>query len=78
MRSEGVTRLIVLNGFETGVYLEDAFWERLEEIAHESAVTVTQLVTGIDKNRSQPNLSSAIRAYVLQHFSRRRCAMFNG
>ena len=77
MKSASVTRLIVLNGFETGVCLEDAFWGRLEEIAHESTVTVTQLVTAIDMDRSQSNLSSAIRAYVLQHFSRRRCAMFN-
>jgi predicted DNA-binding ribbon-helix-helix protein len=77
MKSAVVTRSIALNGHETGVCLEIAFWARLEEIAQERAVTLTQLVTAIDADRSQTNLSSAIRAHVLQHFSGRRAANFD-
>jgi predicted DNA-binding ribbon-helix-helix protein len=77
MKTAAITRSIALNGLETGVCLEDAFWGRLEEIAQERFVTLTQLVTAIDAERSQPSLSSAIRAHVLQHFSGRRGAISN-
>ena len=77
MEATVVTRSIALNGLETGVGLEEAFWGRLEEISHERVVTLTQLVTAIDAERSQPSLPSAIRAYVLRHFSGRRGVISN-
>jgi predicted DNA-binding ribbon-helix-helix protein len=37
----------------------------LKEIAHDRSVTVQELVAAIDGDRQHPNLSSAIRLFVL-------------
>jgi putative DNA primase/helicase len=47
------------------VSLEDAFWEALRDIARDRKETLSGLVGSIDANRQQPNLSSAIRLFVL-------------
>ena len=53
---------------KTSVSLEDAFWTDLREIAHESQVTMSSLVAGIDEARPPGNLSSAIRLFDLEHW----------
>src|SRR5215831_1571369 len=58
-------RSIVIAGHKTSVSLEDAFWNSVREIATERGVTLGELVRGIDANRNHPNLSSAIRLFVL-------------
>jgi predicted DNA-binding ribbon-helix-helix protein len=61
-------RSIVIAGHKTSVSLEDQFWNCLKEIASERRMTLAELVAGIDGNRQHPNLSSAIRLFVLdQH-----------
>ena len=68
MKSPVVKRSIVIAGHKTSVSLEDAFWESLKEIAAARDETLSDVVAGIDGARSQGNLSSAIRLYVLDHF----------
>ena len=68
MKSSVVKRSIVLGGHKTSVSLEDAFWTDLKDIAHFQRVTLSELVAGIDGARTQSNLSSAIRVFVLEHF----------
>jgi predicted DNA-binding ribbon-helix-helix protein len=46
------------------VSLEEAFWKSLQEIAHERNETLSFLVSGIDANRENANLSSAIRVFI--------------
>ena len=58
-------RSIVIAGHKTSVSLEDEFWNSLKEIAAERRMTLAELVAGIDGNRQHPNLSSAIRLFVL-------------
>jgi len=68
MKSPVVKRSIVITGHKTSVSLEDAFWDSLKEIAAVRDETLSDVVAGIDGARSQGNLSSAIRLYVLDHF----------
>ena len=68
MKSPVVKRSIVVAGHKTSVSLEDAFWKGLKDIADEREVTLSDLVSGIDTDRQQGNLSSAIRLFVLDHF----------
>jgi predicted DNA-binding ribbon-helix-helix protein len=71
MKSTVVKRSIVVAGHKTSVSLEDAFWEGVRDIAKARRVTLSDLVGGIDTNREQGNLSSAIRLFVLDHYQAR-------
>lgn len=68
MKSPVVKRSIVIAGHKTSVSLEDDFWEALKEIAARRNLTLSDLVASIDASRSQGNLSSAIRLFVLDYF----------
>jgi predicted DNA-binding ribbon-helix-helix protein len=68
MKSPVVKRSIVIAGHKTSVSLEDAFWKGLKEIAGGREITLSDLVAGIDTDRRQGNLSSAIRLFVLDHY----------
>jgi predicted DNA-binding ribbon-helix-helix protein len=68
MKSPVIKRSIVVAGHKTSVSLEDAFWKGLKEIADERRLTLSDLVSTIDTDRRQGNLSSAIRLFVLDHF----------
>jgi len=69
MKSPIVKRSIVIGGHKTSVSLEDAFWRGLKEIARAQRTTPSSMVGEIDKSRSQANLSSAIRLFVLDRLS---------
>ena len=68
MKSPVVTRSIVVAGHKTSVSLEEAFWNGMKEISSTRDMTLSDLVSEIDKGRRQGNLSSAIRLYVLDYF----------
>jgi predicted DNA-binding ribbon-helix-helix protein len=68
MKSPVVKRSIVIAGHKTSVSLEDAFWIGLKEIAHGRDMTLSDLVASIDTGRSEGNLSSAIRLFVLDYY----------
>ena len=63
-----IRRSIDVDGHKTSVSLEDAFWSSLKEIAHERGESVPHLIASINANRQFPNLSSAIRLFVLEHY----------
>jgi len=71
MKSVIIKRSIVLNGHKTSVSLENEFWEGLRQIAEGQKVKVSALVQRIDRERTNRNLSSAIRIYVFNHFRER-------
>ena len=68
MKSPVVKRSIVVGGHKTSVSLEEPFWTSMKEISQQLSVTLSELVSEIDANRQQGNLSSAIRLFVLDHF----------
>lgn len=55
---------VLLDGHQTSVTLENAFWDALVAIAKARGVSVNTLVTEIDHLRTT-NLSSALRVFVL-------------
>jgi len=68
MKSPVAKRSIVVGGHKTSVSLEEAFWSGIKEIAGVRSITMTDLVSEIDRKRDQGNLSSAIRLQVLAHY----------
>ncbi len=71
MKSPVVKRSIVVAGHKTSVSLEEAFWLSMKEISASRDMTLSDLVSEIDKGRNQGNLSSAIRLFVLDYFRSR-------
>jgi predicted DNA-binding ribbon-helix-helix protein len=71
MKSSIIKRSVIVAGHKTSVSLEDAFWQAFKEIAHHSNVNISDLVGNIDTQRSEGNLSSTIRLFVLTHFRSR-------
>ena len=50
----------------TSISLEEEFYKELCKLAAEQNISVKQLITEIDETRTNPNLSSALRLYVLE------------
>ena len=55
---------------ETSISVEDEFWQGLKEIARERELTLSYILTDINKQREHANLSSAVRLFVLDHYRR--------
>ena len=68
--SQILKRSIALDGHKTSISLEACFWAGLKEIAAHEGVSIPTLVSRIDTDRAHPNLSSAIRLYVLDYYVR--------
>jgi len=68
MKSPIVKRSTVVDGHKTSVSLEKAFWDSVKEISRGRGQTQSELISEIDRNREQNNLSSAIRLFVLDHY----------
>ena len=71
MDSPVIKRSVVIAGQKTSVSLEDAFWVALKEIAASRQMNLSELVTSIDLERQQGNLSSCLRLFVLDFYVRR-------
>jgi len=72
MKSLVARRTLLINGRRTSVCLEDGFRNALKEIAASERVSVSKLVSLIDRQQ-HTNLSSAIRLFVLDYY-RTQCA----
>jgi predicted DNA-binding ribbon-helix-helix protein len=52
----------------TRVRLEITSWEALHDVAKRKGCSVHSLVAEIDRERTRPNLSAAIRGYVVAYY----------
>ena len=68
MKSLVLKHSVLLAGHKTSVSLEDAFWQALKDIAATRNMTLCDLIGGVDLERQQGNLSSALRLFVLNHY----------
>jgi predicted DNA-binding ribbon-helix-helix protein len=68
MRNGIRKRNVVISGRKTSVSVEDEFWRGLKEIAFARNIKLGILVSEIDSRRQHPNLSSAIRLFVLDFY----------
>jgi predicted DNA-binding ribbon-helix-helix protein len=71
MKSPVAKRSVVVGGHKTSVSLEEAFWDGLKEISGSRNTTLSGLISEIDSNRHESNLSSTIRLFVLGYFKSR-------
>jgi predicted DNA-binding ribbon-helix-helix protein len=77
MAADSPTRLrkhsVSIAGHRTSVTLEAAFWDALTAIAQLRGATIAGLIAEIDDARAAdpaaPNLSSAIRVFVLRELA---------
>jgi predicted DNA-binding ribbon-helix-helix protein len=65
MKSKIVRRTVHVSGRKRSISLEDAFWNGLRDIANQRHESVTHLIANIDTELQSPNLSSAIRLFVV-------------
>lgn len=65
-------RSIVIAGRKTSITLEDPFWAALREIAVERKTSLATIVNDVNRQRSEKNLSSTLRIFILDHY-RRKC-----
>jgi predicted DNA-binding ribbon-helix-helix protein len=65
------SRSVAIGIRKTSVSLEQEFWEILGEIAQSRGLTRPQLVAAIDRERDAPNLTSAIRVFVVEALTRK-------
>lgn len=65
---------VVIAGHRTSVTLEAAFWRALKSIAKAQEKSISEVVAEIDRSRGEydpaPNLSSALRVFVLSQVRR--------
>jgi bacterioferritin-associated ferredoxin len=68
IKSLVVKQSVVINGHNTSMSIERAFWKALKEIAVAQNISANTLISNIDNEREAANLSSAIRVYVVEHY----------
>jgi predicted DNA-binding ribbon-helix-helix protein len=68
MASSVIKHSIVIAGHKTSVSLEDCFWNGLKQIARHRDMSLSNLVSAVETERDNGNLSSALRVFVFQHF----------
>ena len=56
---------LTIAGHRTSISLEQAFWDKLRDIAGARGLSLAALIGEIDAGRGAANLSSAIRVFVL-------------
>lgn len=67
-QSKNLKRSVMLAGKPTSVSLEREFWVALKELAEEASIPVNELINRVDGARGAPNLSSALRIFVIEQF----------
>lgn len=67
-KSPIIKRSIAVRRHRTSICLEEPFWNSFCKIAREKNISLSKLVEQIDSERTQTNLSSAVRLFVLAQF----------
>ena len=68
MKSSVIKRPIMINGRTRSISLEHEFRDCLLKIAAERKETLSSLVSGINANRKDANLSSAVRVFIVEFY----------
>lgn len=66
--------VLIAGRHATSISLEKEFYEELCRIASDRKISFNLLVTQIDRSRSNQNLSSALRLYVLNYYKEKSAA----
>ncbi len=60
--------VLIAGRHATSISLEDEFYAALVEIANKQHLSLNDLITKIDSERKNENLSAAVRIYILQYY----------
>jgi predicted DNA-binding ribbon-helix-helix protein len=71
-RAELITRTLLLDGEETELCLEMAFWDALMLMADDKRKSVIAIIEDASDNSDARDLSSAVRLFVLDHYRGRQ------
>ncbi|HXZ01992.1 MAG TPA: ribbon-helix-helix domain-containing protein [Stellaceae bacterium] len=63
-----INRNVTVGGRRTSMRLEPAMWDALQQLCRREGKTLNELVTEIDRQRSESSLTAAIRVYLLRYF----------
>jgi predicted DNA-binding ribbon-helix-helix protein len=63
-----MNRNVTVAGRRTSMRLEPAMWDALQEICVREGKALNELVTEIDRQRSESSLTAAIRVHLLRYF----------
>lgn len=64
--------VLIAGRHATSISLEEEFIDALKEISKKQKKSVNDIVTQIDAARTNENLSSAIRVYILKEIKNRK------
>jgi predicted DNA-binding ribbon-helix-helix protein len=67
-RSTLVNRNVTVNGHRTSMRLEPAMWDALEDICRRESMTVHEVCSLVDNQRTQSSLTAAMRVFILGYF----------
>lgn len=62
--------VIISGRHYTSISLEEEFMEELQHIAGKENISINELITQIDSARSNNNLSSAVRIFILNYLKK--------
>jgi predicted DNA-binding ribbon-helix-helix protein len=63
--AKDLKRSMTISGHRTSISLEPEFWQALTQAAARREKSIAMLVSDIDQQRGERNLSSAIRVWLL-------------
>ena len=66
--------VLIAGRHATSISLENEFYQELLIISKEQGISRNHLITKIDRERNNDNLSSAIRLYVLNYYKEKSAA----
>ena len=63
-----VSRNVTICGHRTSLRMETITWEALEEVCKREDTSIDQVCSAVELQRSVPNRTSAIRAFIINYF----------
>ncbi len=61
-------RNVTVAGRRTSIRLEPPMWDALHNVCARERATVNEVVTAIERSRTESSLTSAIRVFLLRYF----------
>lgn len=66
--------VLIAGRHPTSISLEEEFYDEFLTITREQKISCNQLITKIDCERGNRNLSSAVRLYILKYYKEKSAA----
>ena len=67
MKTELLSRNVVINGFRTSLRMEEEIWEALDDVCRREGLSLNELCSLIDVGRTATSRTSAIRTFTVAY-----------